>query len=134
MRPAQKRSAAEELIEDYRASVVRVCKLIMLHRSLWYYKPSGRDDTVIRMRMREIALTRVRYGCRRISILLRREGWRDNHKRIHRLYCLEGLNLRTKMSQMLKKCELIYNARKSYKQNPTKLPGSLFILTDKVCL
>ena len=99
MRPAQKRSAAEELIEDYRASVVRVCKLIMLHRSLWYYKSSRRDDTVIRMRMREIAMTRVRYGCRRISILLRREGWRDNHKRIHRLYCLEGLNLRTKRNK-----------------------------------
>jgi len=80
MRPAQKRSAANELIEDSRASVVKVCKLIMLHRSLWYYKPSGRDYTVIQMRMREIALTRVRYGCRKISVLLRREEWRDNHK------------------------------------------------------
>lgn len=74
MRPAQKRIAAQELIDDYRASVVRVCKLIMLHRSLWYYKSSRRDDTVIRMRMREIAMTRVRYGCRRIGILLRRAG------------------------------------------------------------
>ena len=44
-------------------------------------------------------MTRVRYGCRRIGILLRREGWRDNHKRIHRLYCLEGLNLRTKRNK-----------------------------------
>ena len=85
LRPAQKRSAANDLIEVYRASVVRVCKLIMLHRSLWYHKSSRRDDTVIRMRMREIALTSVRYGCRRIGILLRKEGWRDNNKRIHRL-------------------------------------------------
>ena len=54
---------------------------------------------MIRMRMREIAMTRVRYGCRRIGILLRREGWRDNHKRVHRLYCLEGLNLRTKRNK-----------------------------------
>ena len=29
----------------------------MLHRSLWYYKPTMRDDTAIRMRMREIAMT-----------------------------------------------------------------------------
>ena len=38
----------------------------------------------------------VRYGSQRLYILLRREGWLDNHKRVHRLYCLEGLNLRSK--------------------------------------
>jgi putative transposase len=48
------------------------------------------------MRMRDIAAARVRYGYRRIYILLRREGWKVNHKRVYRLYLLEGLNLRTK--------------------------------------
>ena len=46
------------------------------------------------MRIRDIASTRVRYGCRRIYVLLKREGWKVNHKRVHRLYQLEGLNLR----------------------------------------
>jgi putative transposase len=46
------------------------------------------------MRIKDIASARVRYGYMRIYILLRREGWKVNHKRIHRLYCLEGLNLR----------------------------------------
>jgi putative transposase len=46
------------------------------------------------MRIRDIASTRVRYGYRRIYVLLRREGWKVNHKRVHRLYRLEGLNLR----------------------------------------
>jgi putative transposase len=46
--------------------------------------------------MKEISQTRVRYGFWRIYILLRREGWRDNHKRIYRLYRAEGLNLRSK--------------------------------------
>ena len=46
--------------------------------------------------MREIANTRIRFGFWRIYILLRREGWRVNHKRIYRLYKAEGLNLRTK--------------------------------------
>lgn len=44
-------------------------------------------------------MRRVKYGCRRIGILLRREGWSDNHKRIHRLYCLEELNLITKRNK-----------------------------------
>lgn len=46
--------------------------------------------------MREIASTRVRFGFWRIYVLLRREGWKVNHKRIYRLYKAEGLNLRTK--------------------------------------
>lgn len=46
--------------------------------------------------MREIAETRVRYGHWRIHTLLRREGWKDNHKRTYRVYKEEGLNLRSK--------------------------------------
>jgi len=46
--------------------------------------------------MKEIAEARVRYGFNRIHVLLRREGWRDNHKRTYRIYKEEGLNLRSK--------------------------------------
>lgn len=46
--------------------------------------------------MREIASTRIRFGFWRIYVLLRREGWKVNHKRIYRLYKAEGLNLRAK--------------------------------------
>jgi putative transposase len=49
--------------------------------------------------MKEIAMIRVRYGFERIFTLLRREGWKDNHKRVYRLYLLEGLNLRTKRNR-----------------------------------
>ncbi len=48
------------------------------------------------MRIKEIAAVRVRYGYKRIHILLKREGWKVNHKRVYRLYCQDGLNLRTK--------------------------------------
>ena len=48
------------------------------------------------LRIRDLARTRVRYGCFRIYILLRREGWLVNHKRVHRLYRNDGLSLRLK--------------------------------------
>ena len=50
----------------------------------------------MRMRINEIAKTRVRYGYKRIHVLLRREGWSVNDKRVYRIYCEEGLKLRTK--------------------------------------
>ncbi len=48
------------------------------------------------MRLREVAATRVRFGYRRLTVLLRRDGWRVNAKRIYRLYTEEGLMVRTK--------------------------------------
>ena len=90
---------AQSLMDDYRVSVRKVCLVVMLHKSVWYYKSVCRDDSVIRMRMREIAMVRVRYGFGRVFTLLRREGWKDNHKRVYRLYRLDGLNLRTKRNR-----------------------------------
>ncbi|MGC8774383.1 MAG: IS3 family transposase [Chlorobaculum sp.] len=48
------------------------------------------------MRVEETAFNRVRYGYRRILILLRREGFHDSHKRVYRVYRQEGLKLRMK--------------------------------------
>ena len=49
------------------------------------------------MRLEELAAARVRYGYRRLHVLLRREGWRVNARRIHRLYQEEGLAIRPKL-------------------------------------
>jgi transposase InsO family protein len=48
------------------------------------------------MRLRELAASRVRFGYRRLTVLLKREGWGVNAKRIYRLYSEEGLTVRTK--------------------------------------
>lgn len=48
------------------------------------------------MRIRDIALSKVSYGYRRIQVMLKREGWPVNHKRVYRLYKLEGLGMRPK--------------------------------------
>lgn len=73
----------------------------MLQRSMWYFKAKKRDDKAIRNRILEISQVRIRYGVERIYILLRREGWSDNFKRIYRIYKEEGLNLRTKRPRRL---------------------------------
>ena len=47
------------------------------------------------MMLRDLAGSRVRYGYRRLTVLLRREGWPVNAKRIYRLYREDGLQVRT---------------------------------------
>jgi len=93
---AQRQELADFLMKDYRVSVRTACSTVLLPRSMYYYKSRMRDDALLRFRMREIASVRVRYGMERIFVLLRREGFKDNFKRIYRLYKLEGLNLRSK--------------------------------------
>ena len=46
--------------------------------------------------MRDLAAVRVRYGYRRLHVLLRRGGWKVNHKLVYRIYTEEGLGVRTK--------------------------------------
>jgi putative transposase len=60
------------------------------------YRSQAKDQSALRIRIRDFATSRVRYGYRRIQILLQREGWKVNHKRVYRLYKQEGLELRLK--------------------------------------
>lgn len=97
MRPTQRKQLVGHLIERYRVSVKRACAVCKQSRAGWYDKPTTKVlDAPLKKRMQEIAATRVRFGFWRIFVLIRREGWRVNHKRIYRLYKEEGLNLRSK--------------------------------------
>ena len=73
----------------------RACRVIGCHRKTYRYRSRAKDQTALRMRLRELASGRVRYGYRRLHTLLRREGWRVNHKRVYRLYRLDGLAVRS---------------------------------------
>ena len=85
-----------EVLEDYVISERRACRLVMLHRSVCRYRAHGRDDRALRLRLKELAYARPRYGYRRLTTLLQREGWPVNHKRVHRIYREEELMVRTK--------------------------------------
>ena len=60
------------------------------------YKSRKDPQHALRIRLRDLAASRVRYRYRRLHVLLRREGWMINLKRVRRLYNLEGLSLRLK--------------------------------------
>jgi len=84
----------KRLMDQYKVSTRQACEAMMLTHSVWYYKSVRRSDVAVRWRIVEIANTRIRYGVNHIHSLLKREGWKDNKKRIHLIYKEEGLNLR----------------------------------------
>lgn len=72
----------------------------MLRPSAWYQRSEARDPGALRLRIREIAVDRSRFGCLRVPAMLKPEGWQVGKKRIYRLYRLyrlEGLQLRMKV-------------------------------------
>jgi len=72
--------------------------VIKFNRATFYCKSkAGPFNAMLRDRIKDIAAARVRYGYRRIGVLLRREGFKVNDKRVYRLYALEGLSLRAKL-------------------------------------
>jgi len=82
-----------DLQAKYGASQTQACAAMMISRSVYHYRPRRRDQTPLVNRIKVIAAARVRYGYQRVHILLRREGWLVNRKRVYRLYRLEGLSL-----------------------------------------
>jgi len=83
-------------------SVRRVCKLLGIYRGVFYYQSRKKPDTALVHRLKELAASRPRYGYRRLNILLNREGWKVNHKRVYRHYVGEGLQLRQQKSNKRK--------------------------------
>jgi putative transposase len=79
--------------ERYQLAEHRACRALVVHRALLRYQSRRRDDTTLRRRLRELAHDRLTYGQLRLHVLLRREGWPINKKRVHRLYVEEGLQL-----------------------------------------
>lgn len=73
----------------------RACGLLMVERgTVRYETAAGSANDRLGDRLRELAMERRRFGYRRLHVLLRREGWTVNHKRIYRLYVEQCLSVR----------------------------------------
>jgi putative transposase len=72
----------------------RACGLIGITRRGFQRAPAEDPNQELRQRLRELAEQRRRWGCPLLYLVVRREGWRANHKRVERLYREEGLSLK----------------------------------------
>lgn len=89
---------------SYQVSERRACTALDLARSTIRHKSVADPQTALRMRLRDLAMARVGYGYRRLHILIEREGWHVNHKRVYRLYREEGLVMRKRPPRRRKAC------------------------------
>jgi len=98
--PAARRLAVGGLRADFQVSERRACAALGVARSSCRYQ-SHRDDAGLCTALRRVAAARPRFGYRRLHILLQREGWQANHKRVYRLYRQERLAVRRRRRKRL---------------------------------
>jgi putative transposase len=92
--PAAKREAVAHLQAELGLSERRACCIVNADRKMVRYRSCRPPDTELRIRLRELANTRRRFGYRRLFVLLRQHGEPSGLNRIYRLYREEGLSVR----------------------------------------
>jgi putative transposase len=83
-------------MQRFGSSQRHLLRVVSLSDWVYLYRWQACDAQALTMRVKEIAHTRMHYGYRRIHVMLRREGYKDNVKRVYRLYQEQGLSLRHK--------------------------------------
>ncbi len=91
---------------EWEVSIRRACRVLLVDTSTYHYKSRRRGQANLEKRIKEIAETRMRYGYRRVHVVLLREGWMINIKRTYRLYTGLGLQLRNKTPKRRVKAKL----------------------------
>ena len=94
VKPQGRRRLVSFFREAFGLSRRRACGLAQISRSTVEYRSRREDDAELRERILAWAKDRPRYGSRRIHILVLREGWKVNRKRVYRIYREEQLTVR----------------------------------------
>jgi len=88
---------------EYEMSERHACRLLGLGRSTHRYQARRNErDAALRARLKELAAKRMRFGYRRLTAMLVREGVAANHKRVYRLYREEGLAMRIRQRRRIR--------------------------------
>jgi putative transposase len=100
--PAVRREAVQLVRSELGLTERRACSLVGVARTTVRRQLVVRCDAVFRERLRTLAAQRRRVGCRRLHVLIRREGTIVNHKRLYRIYREEGLTVRRRRRKKLR--------------------------------
>src|SRR5690606_38941559 len=92
--PARRRRCGDHIMAKFSISERFACKVLGQHRSTQRKKPRGRaDEEALTADIIRLASRYGRYGYRRITAMLRSEGWTVNAKRVERIWRREGLKV-----------------------------------------
>lgn len=94
MTPGAKRRAVAQLMEVHQVSPRRACSVLNVDRSTVRYQSRGADDCELRDAIKRVSKERRRFGYRRIHVMVRREGFEVNHKKLRRIYREDRLQVR----------------------------------------
>jgi putative transposase len=95
-----------KVCSEWDVSIRRACRVLAVGKSIYHYKSRRRDQAAVEKRITEVTETRMRYGYRRVQVVLRREGWMININRTRRIYSELGLQLRAKSPKRRVKAKL----------------------------
>jgi putative transposase len=115
----RKRKLVGEVRGEWNVSIRRACRVLLIDTSSYHYKSRRPGQVVLEQRIKEICQTRVRYGYRRVHMLLCREGWRINHKKTYRVDREMGLQLRNKTPKRRVKAKLREDRKVATRPNET---------------
>ena len=96
VRRARRREVVRHFEVAYAVSERRACLASGFGRASHRYVSRRDPQEPLRGRLKELATAGVRYGCRRLHVLLRCESWEANHKRVYRPHGEEGPSIRTR--------------------------------------
>lgn len=89
------------VVQEHGLSERQACRMLKLSRSAYHYQARKVNDEEIQRALSEISDRKPRWGLRKMVAYLKNQGYPWNHKRIRRVYCELGLNLRVKPKKRL---------------------------------
>jgi putative transposase len=104
---------------EWGVSIRRACRVFFVDTSTYHYKSRRRGQADLEQRIKEICETRIRYGYRRVHVMLCREGWLINRKKVLRIYRELGLQLRNKTPKRRVKAKLRDDRKEATQPNET---------------